>query len=204
MTHLILVSQMLIIIGKHRLKVQDSNLNHVCFHNSWLRKIPFAILCLETAYTSGTWLQVSKEQLLLQTAMVQLIRNFKIPSLGIWTFGNSIVQTSVRQAEGNVKMPHSNFAKHSEIFVWSNIPCMKADMCIGSYYIRLRKVEIIDILMIKHSQKHKTSIKLCNVVFTNWILFISIFHRNQTFSTNHKCRMGECCIRNWPLPIWTS
>ena len=44
---------------------------------------------------------------------------------------------------------------------------MKADTCIGSYYIRLRKVEIIDILMIKHSQKHKTSIKLCNVVFTN-------------------------------------
>ena len=40
---------------------------------------------LETDYTLGTWLQVSKEQLLLQTAMGKFIRNFKIPFLGIWT-----------------------------------------------------------------------------------------------------------------------
>ena len=45
----------------------------------------FTNLFSETDYTLGTWLQVSKEQLLLQTAMGQLIRNFKIPSPGIWT-----------------------------------------------------------------------------------------------------------------------
>ena len=39
-------------------------------------------------------------------------------------------------------------------------------MFYGSYYIRPRKVEII-ILMLKPSQEHKTSIKLCNGVLTD-------------------------------------
>ena len=44
---------------------------------------------------------------------------------------------------------------------------MKADMFIANYYIRPRKVEIINIVMLKHSQKHKNSIKLCNVVLSD-------------------------------------
>lgn len=64
---------------------QGGNLNHIYFHNSWLAKMPFTKPFLETDYTLGSWLQFSKEQLLLQTAMGQLIRNFKIPFPGIWT-----------------------------------------------------------------------------------------------------------------------
>ena len=59
--------------------------------------------------------------------------------------GNSIVQTSVRQAKDDVQMPKSNFAKYSKIFFQSNYPRMKVYMFIGSYYIRLRKVKIINI-----------------------------------------------------------
>ena len=76
----------------------------------------FTILLLGTDYTVGTWLQVSKEQLLLKTAMGQLIRNFKIPSPGIWTFANSIHQTSVRKGKGDVQMRQSNFARYSKVF----------------------------------------------------------------------------------------
>ena len=41
-------------------------------------------------------------------------------------------------------MPQSNFAKYSKIFFQSNYPRMKVYMFIGSYYIRLGKVEIIN------------------------------------------------------------
>ena len=90
--------------------LQGSNLNHICFHNSWLTKIPFTTRFLETDYTLG---KSPKNSCCFKLQWANWFEVSKFPPHAFEN-GNSIVQTSVRQAKGDVQIHQSNFAKHSK------------------------------------------------------------------------------------------